>query len=81
MQFLSDCYANYLRLAAENNVRTISFPSISTGAFGYPKEEAAQVASQVIEDFLNHDTTIEQVFLVFYSQNDARKFIENQKFA
>ena len=81
VQFLSDCYANYLRLAAENNVRTISFPSISTGAFGYPKQEAAQVASQVIEDFLNHDTTIEQVFLVFYSQNDARKFIENQKFA
>lgn len=79
-QMLSDCYANCLRLAAENNIKTISFPSISTGAFGYPKEEAAQISSQVIEDFLNRDVIVEQVFLVFYSQNDARKFIENHKF-
>lgn len=80
-QMLADCYFNCLRVAAENNIETISFSSISTGAFGYPKEEAAQVSSQVVEDFLEHDSTIRQVFLVFYSQNDARKFIENQKFS
>ncbi|MCY7376420.1 MAG: O-acetyl-ADP-ribose deacetylase [Pyrinomonadaceae bacterium] len=80
-QLLSDCYANCLRLAAENNIKTVSFPSISTGAFAYPKEEAAQVSSQVIEDFLNHNLTITQVFLVFYSQDDARKFVENPKFS
>lgn len=80
-QMLSDCYANCLRLAAENNIQTVSFPSISTGAFGYPKAEAAQVSSQVIEDFLNRNLTISQVFLVFYSQNDAQNFIENQKFS
>ncbi|MDQ2747272.1 MAG: O-acetyl-ADP-ribose deacetylase [Acidobacteriota bacterium] len=80
-QMLSDCYANCLRLAAENNIETVSFPSISTGAFGYPKEEAAQISSQVVEDFLNHNRTIKQVFLVFYSQNDARIFLENHKFS
>lgn len=80
-QLLSDCYVNCLRLAADNDIRTISFPSISTGAFAYPKEEAAQVASQAIEDFLNGNSTIKQVFLVFYSKNDAEKFIENQKFS
>ncbi len=80
-QLLSDCYANCLRLAAGNNVETISFPSISTGAFAYPKEEAAEVASQSIEDFLDYNSTIKQVFLVFYSQNDAQKFIEHQKFS
>ena len=80
-QLLSDCYANCLQLAAANNIETISFPSISTGAFGYPKEEAAQVSSQVIEDFLSRSATITQVFLVFYSQNDARIFLENQKFS
>jgi len=80
-QMLSDCYANCLRLAAENNIQTVSFPSISTGAFGYPKEEAAVVSSQVVEDFLNRNSTIAQVFLVFYTQSDAQIFIENQKFA
>ena len=80
-QMLSDCYANCLRLAVENDIQTVSFPSISTGAFGYPKVEAAQVSSQVIEDFLNRNSTIRQVFLVFYSQNDAHGFIENQKFS
>lgn len=79
-QLLSDCYANCLRLAAANDIRTVSFPSISTGAFGYPKEEAAVVSSQAIEDFLSRNSTISQVFLVFYSQKDADKFIENQKF-
>ena len=80
-QMLSDCYANCLRLAAENNFQTVSFPSISTGAFGYPKAEAAQISSQVIEDFLHRNSAVSQVFLVFYTQNDARDFIENQKFS
>lgn len=80
-QKLSDCYANCLRLAAENNLQTISFPSISTGAFGYPKAEAAQVSSQVVEDFLLRNSTISQVFLVFYTQADAQNFIENHKFS
>lgn len=80
-QMLADCYSNCLRIAAENNIQTISFPSISTGAFGYPKEEAAQVSSQIIEDFLERNASIRQVFLVFYSQSDARIFIDNQKFS
>ncbi len=80
-QMLSDCYVNCLRLAAENKIQTVSFPSISTGAFGYPKAEAAQVSSLAVEDFLSRNATILQVFLVFYSQNDARFFIENQKFS
>lgn len=80
-QMLCDSYFNCLKLAAENDIKTISFPSISTGAFAYPKEEAAQVSSQVIEDFLDHDSIIAQVFLVFYSQNDARIFLANQKFS
>lgn len=80
-QLLSDCYVNCLRLAAENNIQTISFPSISTGAFCYPKHEAAQVASQAVEDFLSRNSTVEQVFLVFFSQSDAKKFIKHQKFS
>lgn len=80
-QMLSDSYFNCLKLAAENDIKTISFPSISTGAFCYPKHEAAQVASLAIEDFLERNTTIEQIFLVFFSQSDAKKFIKHQKFS
>ena len=80
-QMLADAYANCLRVAAENNIQTVSFPSISTGAFGYPKEEAAEVVSQIVEDFLERDTTIRQIFLVFYTDKDAQIFNENQKFS
>lgn len=49
---LADCYRNSLRLAVENGVRKIAFPSISTGVYGYPKEEAANVAVRTVSDFL-----------------------------
>ena len=79
-KLLADCYTNSLESAAENNLKTIAFPSISTGAFGYPKHEAAPVISRAIEDFLMNNQNIEQVFLVFFSSSDAEKFIKHQKF-
>ena len=77
---LAASYRNSLRLAAENNLRTIAFPSISTGAFAYPKHEAARVASGSIQTFLLQDDTIEEIRLVFFSRSDAEKFIEHQIF-
>lgn len=79
-RLLADCYKNSLTLAAENNLKTIAFPSISTGAFGYPKPEAAAVSSQAIKDFLAGDERIEQVRLVFFSEPDAMKFLQHHKF-
>ena len=49
---LSNCYSNSLRLAAENNVETIAFPNISTGIYGYPKKEAAQIAVKTVAAYL-----------------------------
>ena len=79
-ELLANCYNNSLRLAVENNLETISFPSISTGAFSYPKHEAAKVASRAIKDFLAKDKTIEQINLVFFSSADAEKFVKYQDF-
>ena len=79
-QLLSDCYTNCLRLAADKILQTVSFPSISTGAFGYPKHEAAAVASQAIKSFLNNDPTDLKIYLVFFSNSDAEKFIKHQDF-
>ncbi len=79
-KLLADCYQNSLRLAVENNLKTIAFPSISTGAFSYPKQEAAKVASAAIKDFLLTDQTIREVRLVFFSEADARSFLKHQIF-
>jgi O-acetyl-ADP-ribose deacetylase (regulator of RNase III) len=51
-ELLAACYLNSLRLADENGLRSIAFPAISTGAYGYPREEAARVASEAISNYL-----------------------------
>ncbi len=79
-ELLANCYVNSLALAVENNLQIIAFPSISTGAFGYPKHEAAKVASKAIEEFLSADKIIEQVRLVFFSEPDALLFVKHQAF-
>jgi O-acetyl-ADP-ribose deacetylase len=79
-ELLADCYRNSLDLAAANEIYTIAFPSISTGAFGYPRHEAAAVASKAIKFFLNENGTLEEVRLVFFSESDAEKFIKHQNF-
>lgn len=79
-KLLANCYFNSLKLAVENNLSTIAFPSISTGAFAYPRHEAAQIASSAIKNFLENDQIIEQVRLVFFSESDAAKFIKHQNF-
>ena len=77
---LADCYKNSLVLAATNDLKTISFPSISTGAFYYPKPEAAKVSSLAIKEFLSQDNFIKQVCLVFFSPEDAKTFIKHNCF-
>ncbi len=79
-ELLADCYANCLALAAENNLQTIAFPSISTGAFAYPKHEAAQISSRAIKNFLANNDSIAEIRLVFFSEPDALKFIKHQDF-
>lgn len=78
---LADCYLNSLKLAAANDLKSIAFPSISTGAFHYPKHEAARVASAAIKEFLETDDQLDEIRLVFFSRSDAEKFIKHQRFA
>jgi O-acetyl-ADP-ribose deacetylase (regulator of RNase III) len=77
---LAACYQNSLLLARQHDVSSLAFPSISTGAYGYPKPEAARISSRTIRDFLTADRQIEQVRLVFFQQRDARVFREYQEF-
>lgn len=79
-RLLANCYLNSLRLAAENDLRTIAFPSISTGAFHYPKHEAAAVSSAAIKEFLERNENFTQVRLTFFSESDRAKFLKHQRF-
>lgn len=79
-KLLAACYQNSLLLARQHQITSIAFPSISTGAFGYPKTEAAKISSRTIRDFLTADEQIEQVRLVFFLQRDARLFLDHHEF-
>jgi O-acetyl-ADP-ribose deacetylase len=63
-ELLTGCYRNSLRLAAENGIRTIAFPAISCGAYGYPISEATRIALTTAEAFLHQNETIEKVIFV-----------------
>ena len=76
-ELLATSYYNSLKLASENELSTIAFPAISTGVYDYPKDDAAQVASKAIKEFLNADELLQQVRLVFFKRGDAHIFLEN----
>jgi O-acetyl-ADP-ribose deacetylase (regulator of RNase III) len=77
---LAACYRNSLVLAAEHGLRSIAFPAISTGAYGYPPERAAPVVSETIESVLSAGSPLEHVRLVFFNEADARTFLKHQTF-
>ncbi len=77
---LAACYRNSLAVAVSISARTMAFPAISTGVYGYPKEEAAKVSSMAIAEFLARDSSITQVRLVFFSERDAQVFVRHQQF-
>lgn len=79
-ELLAACYRNSLALAAVHALSTIAFPFISTGVFGYPREEAAAVSSSAVAEFLRGDDSISEVRLVFFSEGDLRVFLSNHKF-
>lgn len=71
-EFLSSCYRESLKLAEENNLSSVSFPSISTGAYGYPAYKAALVALKTVVTFLKDKASIiKKVVFVLY---DYRTF-------
>jgi len=71
-ELLASAYRESLKLASEYGLKSISFPSISTGAYGYPVAEAAKVALQTVIGFLHqHDTSLQEVYFVLY---DSRTY-------
>src|SRR5207237_4117323 len=70
---LSSCYRNALDLAAQHSLRSIAFPAISTGAYGYPLEEATRIAVREARAFEKTDPAMRMLFCCF-SKSDAETY-------
>ena len=73
---LTGCYQNSLKLAAENNVHSLAFPAISCGVYGYPIEEACQIAINTACSFLKKNQIIEKVIFMLFSPGDLKVYEE-----
>lgn len=75
-ELLASCYKNSLLLAKKYKIKTIAFPAISTGAYGYPKKEAAEIALKTIKEFINNDDWFEEIKLVVFSEESYKIYKE-----
>jgi O-acetyl-ADP-ribose deacetylase (regulator of RNase III) len=74
-ELLASAYRESLKLADERKLKSVSFPSISTGAYGYPLAEAAEVALSAVVDFLhNTATSLTEVYFVLFDSNSYRTY-------
>jgi O-acetyl-ADP-ribose deacetylase len=69
---LASCYRSTLQLAGKNNIHSIAFPSISTGAFGFPMEPAARIAFKTVLSELPRNSSVKHIRFVLFSDDDRR---------
>lgn len=77
---LARCYRSALNLAIANNVRSIAFPSISTGAYGFPIRRASRIALRTILGFMDYHPELESVLCVCYSRPDWEEYTAARAF-
>ena len=75
-ELLKQAYRNSLKLAAAKGLKTIAFPSISTGAYGYPIEEASRIAIKTVLDFLEKEDKLEKIIFVLFSKNAFETYLK-----
>jgi O-acetyl-ADP-ribose deacetylase (regulator of RNase III) len=79
-ELLASAYRESLKLATEHNLKIVAFPSISTGAYGYPVAEAAEVALKTVIDFLrSEENSLETVVFVLYDSNTYNTYTSKLK--
>ena len=78
-QLLARCYRNTLKLAEKCFVRTIAFPSISTGAYRFPVGRASRIAITEIKNFLGYNASIERVTVVCFDEETRRHYLQALK--
>jgi O-acetyl-ADP-ribose deacetylase (regulator of RNase III) len=78
-ELLKQAYKNSLRLAVAKGLKTIAFPSISTGAYGYPIEDASRIAVRTVKEFLEKEDKLEKIVFVLFSERDFEIYLETAK--
>jgi len=78
-ELLKQAFRNSLKLAVANGLKVIAFPSISTGAYGYPIGEASRIAVNTVKDFLEKEDKLERVILVLFFESDFQLYLETAK--
>jgi O-acetyl-ADP-ribose deacetylase (regulator of RNase III) len=74
---LADAYLNSLELAVSKTLRSIAFPSISTGAFGYPLENASKIALDTVKSFLESRDDLDELVFVLFREHDFKVYQES----
>jgi len=69
-KLLKDCYQNSLKVAENSRLKSIGFPAISTGAFGYPIEPAAEVSMAAIKDYIDKINHLQKIRFVLFNKSD-----------
>ena len=78
-ELLKQSYKNSLRLAVASGLKTIAFPSISTGAYGYPIEDASRIAVSTVKEFLEKEDKLERAIFVLFSERDFEIYLKTVK--
>lgn len=73
-ELLYSCYRESLLLTKENEIVSVAFPCISTGAYRFPFDKAGGIALQAIKDFLNNNEGINKIYLVVFSESDLKQY-------
>ena len=73
---LADAYENSLELAASKKLKTVAFPSISTGAYGYPVEKASRTALTTVKQFLERESTLREITFALLTEHDLKVYKE-----
>jgi len=77
---LASCYRNSLKLAVEHNIKSIAFPSISTGAYGFSIKKAAHIALEEVRNFLQECNQVKEVIFVLFSDEDFEVYEDTLNF-
>jgi len=67
-KLLAGCYKNSLKLAKKNRIKSIAFPAISTGVYGFPSDRAANIAVKTVKEFLEKDDTFEKIIFICFDE-------------
>lgn len=78
-ELLAEAYRNSLKLALSKGLKTVAFPSISTGAYRYPIEKASRIALKTTKEFLEKEDKLEAVIFVLFTEHDLEVYKEAAK--